>query len=274
MLCVTPFRPRPGVEHGCGQCRVCRLNRRREWTARIVIESAGYPVNTFATFTYSDASLPADGSLSDVHWRELTKDVGFRYFGVGEYGERTMRAHYHAVFFGLDPLKAGAFLTARWPYGFVHVGMDVTLAVARYIASYTVKKLTAKRTEYQQEVLEHRRPEFARMSRRPAIGWRGLDFLARWLATPVGQAWIARERDVPKAVMLGGRTYPLGRTMVCKLRDLLDVPQDDPLRRERREAELAAVNLDPLLKAERERMRYGRYDVLKARLDGERKVRL
>lgn len=272
MLCVNPFRPRPGVEHGCGQCKVCRLNRRREWTARIVLESITYPASSFVTLSYAPEHLPPDGSLSDVHWRSFTKGIGYRYFGVGEYGTSSERPHYHVVLFGLDPGQASAVVTPRWPYGFIHIGNSVTTAVARYVASYTVKKLTSAHSEWQAEKLAGRRPEFARMSRRPAIGRPGLEFVIRWLVTPDGRRWMSEHRDVPNVVQVDRRAYPLGRTLVNKLRELADIPSDDPLRREARENRLRLINLDPVLKKERERLRYARYDVLKARMKHERHV--
>lgn len=243
----------------------CRLNRRREWSARIVLESLAHAASSFLTLTYSEEKIPPDGSLSDDHWRSFTKAIGYRYFGCGEYGERTHRPHYHVVLFGIAPPAAEALALQRWPHGYVHAGMSFSAGVARYVSSYVVKKMNSANTEAQREFLGSRRPEFARMSRRPAIGRPGLEFLIRWLVTPPGRAWMAEHRDVPNVVQVDRCAYPLGRTLVGKLRELCDIPADDPVRREAREARMRMLNLDPVLKAERERLRYGHYDVLKAR---------
>lgn len=261
MLCVNPFRPRPSVEHGCGQCLPCRLNRRRQWTARIILESLAHPVTSFVTLTYQEECLPPDGSLSDDHWRSFTKAIGYRYFGCGEYGERLGRPHYHLVLFGIDPVAAERLASERWPHGFVHVGTSFSTSVARYVSSYVVKKMT----KADDERLDGRRPEFARMSRRPALGWPGIQWIIRWLVTPDGMRWMEEHRDVPNVVQLDRRMYPLGRTLVGRMRELCDIPGDDPARREVRESRMRILNMDPVLKAERERLRYGRYDALVAR---------
>jgi len=264
MLCVNPFRPRPGVEHGCGQCMSCRVNRRRMWTARILLEASIYRESSFVTLTYSDEHL-RDGSLSDVHWRQLTKGLPCRYFGVGEYGERSWRPHYHLIAFGVPRASAQALFSERWPYGFVHVGYCVTQNVAQYVSAYTTKGLTNGRSEHVQSVLADLPPEFARMSRRPALGWSGLQFLASWLASD-GRYYLEAMRDVPQSVSFGGKPFPLGRTLVAKLRELCDIPPDDPVRRERRESELRVIAMEPVLAAHRESLRYSRYDVYKARV--------
>lgn len=249
---------------------VCRLNRRRTWTCRIAMESLAHETSAYVTLTYSDESVPLSPSgsstLRSEHWREFTKGIGYRYFGCGEYGEKFGRPHYHVILFGIDPFAADALARSRWRYGFVQTSPDAPgQAAMAYVAAYTVKKMTRKDSEAQKEFLGDREPEFARMSRRPAIGWPGVQFIVRWLPSPEGVRYLRTYRDVPNAATIGGRTYPLGRTLVSKLRELADVDSDDPLRREAREGMLRAVNLDPIAKAERERLRYGRYDVLKAR---------
>ena len=42
----------------CGQCLACRINRRREWLARLHLEALDHDVVLFATLTYSDEFLP------------------------------------------------------------------------------------------------------------------------------------------------------------------------------------------------------------------------
>lgn len=222
--------------------------------------------SAFVTLTYKPECVPPKGSLSNEHWREFTKGIGYRYFGCGEYGDRTERPHYHLCVFGISPVAAEALCARRWPYGFFHVGPEVSAQVASYVAAYTCKKMTRAENEKQIEFLAGRLPEFARMSRRPAIGTEGLAFIRRWLVTDAGQEWIRANRDVPREISLGGKRFPLGRTLVGKLREWLDVPTDDPLRREEREAKLRVLHLDPILSAERRRLALGRYDTLKARV--------
>jgi len=63
----------------------------------------------------------------------------FRFFAAGEYGERTFRPHYHAIWFGL-PEGAHEAIQRAWPYGFVRTDPLSPAAVA-YVAGYCAKKL-------------------------------------------------------------------------------------------------------------------------------------
>jgi len=178
----------------CGRCIGCRLERSRQWALRCMHESSMHQDSCFVTLTYRDEHLPANGSLSlrDVTlWlKRLRKSGGFRYFYCGEYGERKLRPHYHALLFGRDfpdrvqgpPSKSGApqwlsaQLDASWRLGDCYLGA-VTFESAAYVARYVTKKVSGSRAaEHYQRVdtqtgeLVQVVPEFANMSRRPGIG--------------------------------------------------------------------------------------------------------
>lgn len=105
----------------CGRCINCRLNRQREWALRCTLEAKRYPLNLFVTLTYDDNHLPiyrhSDDGVSELRRRDLSLylkrvreycrrefgHTGVRYFGCGEYGELSDRAHYHLVLFNLPP---------------------------------------------------------------------------------------------------------------------------------------------------------------------------
>lgn len=93
------------------------------------------------------------------------------------------------------------------------------------------------------------------MSRRPAVGTFGLSHLQSWLSSPPGRAYIAETGDVPQALRLDGKTVPLGRTMVDKLRLSSGVPLTDPRRMEklRVKAEVLAVEFPDLRQASLDR---------------------
>jgi len=93
----------------CGQCIGCRLERSRQWALRCVHEAALYQDNCFITLTYNDENLPKTQTLvlEDVQkfWKRLRKHFKtkqIRYYLAGEYGELTLRPHYHACVFGFD----------------------------------------------------------------------------------------------------------------------------------------------------------------------------
>lgn len=170
-MCKKPFvkgiSPFP-----CGQCLPCRLNRRRLWTHRLLLEQHSHEFSSFATLTYSDDALPAGNTLVPKHTQDWLKRLRallgparpLRYYLVGEYGDESQRPHYHAALFGLSHLE-GELLRTSWGHGHIQLG-TLTKESAQYIAGYVTKKMTAP----DDPRLQGRHPEFARMSLRPGIG--------------------------------------------------------------------------------------------------------
>lgn len=228
MMCSKPFR-QGIVEFGCGQCLPCRINRRRMWTARLVLEATQHQHSAFLTLTYNDENLPEGGTLVPRHLqlylkrlrRSLTTQK-LRYYAVGEYGERTFRPHYHVVLFGA-PLALDHIPDMRkdcvcaickpWIRGRVHIG-DVTPDSAAYTVSYTLKKMT----KVDDARLQGRHPEFARMSLRPGIGAGAVVPLSAALTSRGASAYVAQWKDVPPDVRFNGSVYPIGRYLKEKVR--------------------------------------------------------
>jgi hypothetical protein len=146
----------------CGQCISCRLDYAREWATRCVLESSQYENNCFLTLTYDDDHLGdnrlryRDFQLFMKKLRKLQNEpIGFMV--TGEYGERTKRAHWHAIIFNWRPRDAqkkyitdlncqvyeSETLNKTWGNGIAEFG-DVTFQSAAYVARYSIKKLTHK----------------------------------------------------------------------------------------------------------------------------------
>lgn len=215
MICVKPFR-KDGSEYGCGQCMPCRFNLRRLWTLRLMLESTQHQASSFVTLTYAPEFYPADGSVSPEHFNLFMKRVVYycgptRYYGVGEYGDRTWRAHYHCVLFGTADV---ALISKAWTQGGVHVG-SLTSQSAAYVCGYGVKHMTNKVDPR----LGGRTPEFARMSRRPGLGATAMETLAAWICSERGCEWIAKNGDVPHLIRWDGQEWPLGRYLRRVLRE-------------------------------------------------------
>lgn len=236
MLCKNPFRPMKGVEYGCGQCLCCRINKRREWTARLVLEASSHrAASAFVTCTYAPEWLPDGATLVPAHAEEFRYRLryalgfGFRYYYVGEYGERGGRPHYHWLLFGLQPYAS--VFERIWEKGSIHVG-EFSVDSAAYCAGYVTKKWTDK----EHKDLHGRHPEFARMSRRPGIGVHGLQSIIGWLYSSEGAAYLQRMRDVPQTVRFNGGIFPLGRHLVSQLRleFNIDVSDRDEVRARRK----------------------------------------
>lgn len=181
----------------CGHCLGCRSDQARGWAIRLVHEADITSPAWFVTLTYAPENVPVHGSLFPRDFtlfvKRLRKSQRKRisYYMAGEYGDRTARPHYHAVLFGPDlldrdhlldrngaPVFRSPSLERAWGLGLTEF-TGLTYGAARYVASYVRKKVRARDNpeHYTRvdpitgELVELQR-EFARMSRRPAIGRR------------------------------------------------------------------------------------------------------
>lgn len=134
----------------CGQCLNCRINQSRVWTNRILLENCMHKKSAFVTLTYSDKHLPDPAWVHKPHLQKYLKRLRYyiepikiRYFGVGEYGPKTFRPHYHIILFGLG-LENYQVIKKAWPYADPEIGIDVgevTPSSARYITGYVTNKI-------------------------------------------------------------------------------------------------------------------------------------
>lgn len=187
------------LELPCGKCISCKQTRARQWTIRCMHEAQMHEANCFITLTYDQEHVPYDGSLRLVDWQAFAKRLRkakgkFRYLACGEYGERTLRPHYHALLFGMDFLDAtnvavegkpdwqSQELTELWGKGRTQVGR-VERSSAAYVAQYCTKKVFDGNSDdrYWRQTLDGRRykvkAEFITMSRRPGLG---AEWLKKW----------------------------------------------------------------------------------------------
>jgi len=132
---------------------------------RCMHESQMHEENCFITLTYDDEHLPKDHSLDVSHWQKfakrLRKKVGpFRFYHCGEYGDKTLRPHYHACLFGMgfrdkkkfkknkrgEWLFSSELLDKTWEQGFTTVGA-LTYESAEYVTRYILKNITGDMAE-------------------------------------------------------------------------------------------------------------------------------
>lgn len=236
------FKPHDGLPFPCGQCLACRINKRRAWTLRLLLEFFQHEKASFITLTYTDENLPLslDGHSVlckrdlQLFFKRLRKKFGegIRYYACGEYGPKTKRPHYHCIIFGVAPDeldedwfyfggKSGPFkpnycrstpLYETWQLGIVHIG-EVNQHSIQYCAGYVTKKITRKS--------DGLTPEFQLMSRRPGLGLSAVAEIARSLQTV--------SENCPSAlptreVVVDGKRWPLGRFLLHKLRIVSDIP--------------------------------------------------
>lgn len=210
MMCRKPYH-NGSSEFGCGQCQPCRINRLRVWTCRLMLEAREHPESSFLTLTYAQEKLPVGGVLvkKDLQkfFKRLRKNVGnmkLRYYAVGEYGENTLRPHYHALVFGL-PLCYSEMVQKSWNCGLTKVG-TVTQASISYVVGYLMKK----QTNVKGSPLEGYPPEFAIMSTKPGLGYGLVKRVEEAYMRYGGQKVVHGEDRPPTTIRLEGSKYHVG----------------------------------------------------------------
>lgn len=259
MLCIRPFR-RHGAEFGCGQCKACRVNRRNMMTGRMMLELTRCDAASFVTLTYrvDPEELSPDDLKGFVKRLRYYVDRPFRYYGVGEYGSKGGRPHYHIALFGVCMSEEVA-INKAWGLGFVHVG-ELNHDSAQYMCKYICKSLLER------EKFQDKHPEFARMSLRPGIGAPALDDVAGSLLKAHGGSMEPGDiGDVPSTLRTGGRLYPVGKYLRGKLREKIGWEKKAPEAVVRAmEVEARSRSVDE--KAVRERKRQVSYNNLEGRM--------
>lgn len=204
-LGVSPFAKAytDFVDIPCGRCIGCRLSHSKQWADRAVLELQYHKYNYFLTLTYDDDHIPENefvfpdtgeigSSLTlkkedlQKFWKRLRKELDkkdekIRYLACGEYGDNTLRPHYHAIVFGLnipdldfysttsngDYLYTSKWLNDIWKNGQVWIGQASWESIA-YVSRYVTKKLYGAEADYYSTF--NLVPEFLVCSRKPGIG--------------------------------------------------------------------------------------------------------
>lgn len=211
-MCVHPIRlttAQPGERVPCGFCIECRGGYARGWAIRcwheaqlhecvcagVCVKPLEHGGSCFGTLTYDDDHLPEHGSLEKREFQLFMKRLRqfvlprkVRFYGAGEYGDRTCRPHYHFLVFGYMPndrcplgvskgfpLYSSSELGVLWQMGMSSVG-EVSFGSASYVARYVMKKVdqVGKKKKYSCDPetgdLHEIEPEFSTMSRRRGLG--------------------------------------------------------------------------------------------------------
>lgn len=131
-MCERPFKitvikkdtGRPEeVTVPCGKCPMCLRRRATEWTIKLINESKYHKESCFVTLTFDNkilldknskavkeygaqANFPYNVAYSKKYFQKFIKRLRKRfsnkkitYYHIGEYGEKTHRAHHHVLLF-------------------------------------------------------------------------------------------------------------------------------------------------------------------------------
>ncbi len=193
------------------------------------------PDNAFVTLTYSDDHYSPSLHYPDFQrfMKRLRHRISYfdvqrwrwlpRYFMCGEYGEQTLRPHFHFILFGyqfrdLKPigkdLYTSPMLERLWEKGNVSVG-QASYESAGYCARYACKKVSGPRAGAHYTRVDFRTgefvqvmPEFGHMSLKPGVGYDW--FVKNWRE-------VFRGRD---GVVVDGRVIPAPRFYDLKLKEI------------------------------------------------------
>ena len=176
----------------CGKCEECDKQKSLQWTYRIILESKNYSKEdiSFITLTYNNEHN--DGRLHKKHFQKFIKRVRkhlypkkVRYIGVGEYGARGKRPHYHLLLFGHNFAKQLFYvkdgikyyrsfeLEKLWTSGYSLL-TEYDDATAIYLTKYMQKSLIKYLNK--NHIPKESYP-FMLQSRKPAIGYRYIENL-------------------------------------------------------------------------------------------------
>lgn len=248
MKCKKPYQLGV-ISCGCGQCMPCRINRRRIWTTRLMLESLVSDKQTFITLTYNNENEPKDKSLDPGHVRNFIKRLRkkvwpqkIRYFFVGEYGDESQRPHYHGVMYGVNGCLHGRTKIGRdgircctnckvmediWKKGNIYNG-TVSFNSVQYVVGYVLKRMTNSKNMEVKKKLNGRYPEFSRMSLKPGIGADALETVAETLRSLETKDWRSSDEDVPMEIKVKGKLWPFGRYLRGRLREKVGKEKETP----------------------------------------------
>jgi hypothetical protein len=192
-----------------------------EWVFRMLQEERRSNSSHFVTLTYDSFSIPISPNgyrtLKKKDFQDFMKRLrmmanfdGIKYYAVGEYGEKNLRPHYHAIIFNCKTAvsyqSAWSLPKSKWmakydpgydPYpdldseerislGTVHVG-----TVSGDSIAYTVKYLDKKRRKVKHS-REDFKTEFSLMSKRLGDNYLSPGVLAYHRSRP-GEFFVVRD---------------------------------------------------------------------------------
>lgn len=174
---MDPILYPSGMLVPCGKCLNCRIQKRKEWSLRMLHEYDRWDSTVFLTLTYDDNHLrrryttnygpppfvAPTLSKSDLQkfFKRLRRDLektnrNIKYYACGEYGDQTQRPHYHAIVYGIGLSSPDKTLVMdNWPFcdwnnQAIRNGSfgRVTPESIQYVAGYIDKKLSGEQAIY------------------------------------------------------------------------------------------------------------------------------
>lgn len=156
------------IRYPCGKCPLCIKRKTTDWQIRLQEEEKRSTSAYFITLTYDDDNVPHGNnclSLCKTDFQKWMKRLrhhnqknGYQklvYYGVGEYGKKTQRPHYHAIIYNLRHTDIEEVVHKSWTLGFTKI-LPLKAGGIGYVLKY-LRKQSQKNT--------NREPEFSLCSK-------------------------------------------------------------------------------------------------------------
>lgn len=181
------------IDVPCGGCLGCRMAKAKAWTLRCTLEMQQHQHTAWTTLTYRDYHRSITLNFDDLQrWlkrlrKQHAMETGrpIRFFGTGEYGTQTNRAHFHVLLYGINADTARSTIETTWGLGHTRT-VHANPATIAYTAGYCFEKLehVPKRPELRVDPNTGEEytwiPPQLRMSRNPGIGANGKQWPDMW----------------------------------------------------------------------------------------------
>lgn len=150
----------------CGKCLACREEIAKEYTLRFIQDSTDYKYLYFMTLTYRDENVPYNEKgyltlkkdditkyLKKINTNAKRKNLGeYIYFISGEYGDITMRPHYHCVL-ACNNKKIAQLFLEKWFAGSMQFD-EASIQSVYYTIGYAQKKIKDNSYYYEANNIE------------------------------------------------------------------------------------------------------------------------
>lgn len=132
----------------CGKCLECLQKKRADWSFRLQYELQKATSATFLTLTYANEYIKTKNGFATLQKKDFQnyfkrvrhENPNLKYYGVGEYGTKNRRPHYHAIVFNAD----NDTLREKWSVNGESFGIvscdTVTPASIHYVTGYIIGK--------------------------------------------------------------------------------------------------------------------------------------
>lgn len=147
----------------CRKCSVCRVGKisflEKLCDFETITQYQKGRFSSFLTLTLRDEHISHCGLCRGQYTRfldlfriRLKRQFGlsYKYVGCAEYGDTTMRPHYHYVLFGVSPSQVETILRDVWQHSIFDVGY-LSAGGTRYVIDYIMtnsNKLTDEKNQY------------------------------------------------------------------------------------------------------------------------------